>query len=239
MMTPTPNRRGGFTLVELVLAIGVCSIVVTAIGGVFFSAVRLRESTARAVEDGLPLEQALVIVRRDLQGVMLTPSTNKVMSGNFRVGDITSFGLNQNVNLELYTTTGTLHDNEPWAEVQLVTYRLRDNTDRSAAGKDLVRSVTRNLLATMTPTPEEHSLLGNVSSLEIECYDGSQWRNTWDTTQQETNLPTAVRFRIQQANTTRTLQPIELVIPINVQTTTNDASSAESSTNASASAATP
>ena len=34
-------------------------------------------------------------------------------------------------------------------------------------------------------------------TLEFDCYDGSQWRNTWDTSAGDTNLPVAVRVRIQ------------------------------------------
>ncbi len=224
MRNPRHNRRG-FTLIELVLAVGVCAIVVTAVGGVFFSAVRLRESTTRTVDEALPLEQAVVIVRRDLQGLMLTPSTNKVMAGDFRVGDITSFGLSQNVSIEMYTTTGTLHENEPWAEVQRVTYGLRDPADRTQPGKDLIRSVTRNLLSTVTPTPSDQLLLGGVNTLEFECYDGSQWRNTWDTTQSDTNLPVAIRLRLQLSGSTpddaRRQQPIELLVAIDPQISTN------------------
>jgi type II secretion system protein J len=222
------HHATGFTLMELLLAMAVSAMVLAAINALFFSAVRLRESVLDAVDNALPLEQALTVVRRDLQGVMLSPSTNRVMSGDFRVGEVSSYGLSQNVNIELYTTTGTLHDNEPWADVQRVTYRLRDAADRSSGtGKELVRSVTRNLLATITPTPDERVLLANIATLEIECYDGTQWRNTWDSTQQDTNLPVAVRMRILAAEPPPNPQPIELLVPINVQTTTNQTETGE------------
>ena len=64
---------------------------------------------------------------------------------------------------------------------------------------DLVRCVNRNLLATTTQTPEIQSLMGNVQTLQFDCYDGTQWRNTWDTSAGDTNLPVAVRVRIQLA----------------------------------------
>ncbi|HUJ72457.1 MAG TPA: prepilin-type N-terminal cleavage/methylation domain-containing protein, partial [Verrucomicrobiae bacterium] len=118
------RRRNGFTLMELVLAMGICAIVLAAINAIFFTALRLRETTSRTVDESLPVEQALATLRRDLQGAM-PPSTNGVMSGDFRVGDISSLGLNQNVSIELYATTGALHDNQPWGEVQRVTYELR------------------------------------------------------------------------------------------------------------------
>ncbi|MBM3860107.1 MAG: prepilin-type N-terminal cleavage/methylation domain-containing protein [Verrucomicrobia bacterium] len=226
-MRKTRQRAAGFTLMELLLAMGVSAVALAAINALFFSAIRLRETALDAVDNALPMEQALTVVRRDLQDVMLSPSTNRVMSGDFRVGDIGSIGFSESVNIELYTTTGTLRDHEAWAEVQRVTYRLRESNDRSSAGKELVRGVTRNLLATITPMPDEQVLLTNVKMLEIECYDGFQWRNTWDSTQNDTNLPVAVRMRILPSVPPANPEPIELLVPIQVQVTANETETEE------------
>ena len=201
---------GGFTLMELVLAMGICAIVLAAINAVFFSALRLRAVTMQAVDESLPVQRALATLRRDLQCAM-PPLTN---------------GLNQNVNIELYTTTGALHENEPWAEVQRVTYELKPSAaGASAPGKDLIRSVTRNLLATITPSPDDQWMMGNVASVDFDCYDGTQWRNAWDTTAGNTNLPVAVRVRIQlagnDADSPLSQQPIVIVVPIDTQSRTN------------------
>ena len=216
---------GGFTLMELVLAMGICAIVLAAINAVFFSALRLRAVTMQAVDESLPVQRALTTLRRDLQ-CATPPSTNGVLSGDFKVGDVTSLGLNQNVNIELYTTTGALHENEPWAEVQRVTYELKPSAaGASAPGKDLIRSVTRNLLATITPSPDDQWMMGNVASVDFDCYDGTQWRNAWDTAAGNTNLPVAVRVRIQlagnDADSPLSQQPIVIVVPIDTQSRTN------------------
>ena len=188
---------------------GVCAIVLAGVSGVFFSAVRLRDSATQAVDNALPVQRAVAILRRDLQGVMPV-SASGILAGNFKVGNVTSPGVNQNVAIELSTTTGVLHENEPWGDIQRITYELR----ATASGKDLVRSVTRNLLATITPVPEDQSLMGNVASLDFDCYDGAQWRTTWDTAVTDTNLPVAVRVRIQPAGGSRDQQPITLVVPV-------------------------
>jgi type II secretion system protein J len=232
-----PNRRrlvhqGGFTLMELMLAMGVCAIVLAAINGVFFGALRLREATIRAVDESEPAQLALTTMRSDLQSAM-SPTTNGVMTGDFRVGDITSAGMNQNVSIELYTTTGALHENEPWGDVQCVTYELRPSTGGAGnQGQDLVRSVTRNLLATITPVPEDQWMLGHVQNLTFDCYDGTQWRNSWDTTVSDTNLPIAVRVTIQLAGEgtgdPRAREPIVLTVPIDSQSRTNQVPTAGS-----------
>ena len=225
--SPVPPRRGlrAFTLIELVLAIGITAIVLVAINGIFFSAMHLRESVTEAVDGSLPVQQACDSLRRDLACAM-SPTTNGVFSGDFKVGGVTSLGLNQPVDIELYTTTGALHADEPWGEVQRVTYELRLPTDRSTPGKDLIRSVTRNLLATIPPQPDDQWLMGGVESIEYSCYDGTQWRDNWDTTGSDTNLPTAVRVRIQLAGNNGgpgNGQPLEIVVPIDSQSRTNTA----------------
>src|SRR5258708_6890088 len=67
------------------------------------------------------------------------------------------------------------------------------------SGKDLVRTINRNPLGTAGLNPEEHRLLGHVESLEFAGYDGANWRESWDTSLSDTNLPSALRVRIQLA----------------------------------------
>ena len=93
-------------------------------------------------------------------------------------------------------------DNAPWGDIQSVTYELRDPTDRNGRGKDLYRSVTRNLMAATTPDVDDQFMLSGVQSIKFSCFDGSQWQDTWDTTgvtSVNTNLPVAVRVHIQMA----------------------------------------
>ena len=93
---------------------------------------------------------------------------------------------------------------------------------------DLVRCINRNILATTTQTPEIQWLMGNVQNLQIDCYDGTQWQNTWDTSTANngnTNLPVAVRIRIllvaKQGEAARNQQPLEVLVPLVSQTRTN------------------
>ena len=192
------------------------------INAVFFTALRLRERTTEAVDDSLPVDQTLATLRRDLQGAM-PPSADGTLSGDFKVGGVASTGLNQPVDIELYTTTGALRDEEPWGEVQRVTYELKTSADRLAPGQDLIRSVTRNLLATTTPQPEDQFLMNGVQSIQFSCFDGTGWYDTWDSTV-TTNLPMAVRVRITRANRAGGNAPIEMVVPIDSQSRTNQTS---------------
>lgn len=218
----------GFTLIEMLLAIAICAIVLLAINGVFATAVRLRDKTSEAVEDSLPINRAVDTMSRDLKSAI---GPGGVLAGDFRCG-VQAAGATMGLSgqagsagLDFYTTTGAISDKAPWGDVQEVFYELKTPSDPSQAGMDLVRCVNRNLLATTTQTPQTQWLMGHVQSLEFDCYDGTQWRSTWDTSNGDTNLPVAVRVLIQLApkpgQDARSLQPLEIVVPLVTQSRTD------------------
>lgn len=214
-------RRPAFTLIELILAVAVMSIVLISINAVFFAALRLHDATNAAVNESLPIQQALTTMRRDLQGVM-PPTTNGIISGDFKVGAVQSTGLGLPVDIEISTTTGVMRDTEPWGDVQRVTYELKPPMDVTQPGRDLYRSVTRNVLATAPPQPDDQWLLSNVQSVEYACFDGTSWENYWDSTV-TTNLPLAIRVRIYMASGPNAGSPLEMVVPLDQQSPTNTA----------------
>ena len=206
----------------MILAIGVAAIVLIAANAVFFTALHLRDATSEAVDASAPVDQALIILRRDFQCAM-TPNTNGVLSGDFKIGNVTSTGITDPVAAEIYTATGALSENDPWGDVQRVTYELKDSTGGSA-GRDLYRSVTRNILTTATPDVEDQLMIRGVESVEFSGYDGAQWNDSWDTTAANTNLPVAVRVDIQLTGSGKSAAPIEILVPIDSQSCSNSTS---------------
>jgi type II secretion system protein J len=218
-----------FTLLEMILAVGVAAIVLLAVSAAFFTALHLQASTQAAVDEATPVDQALAVLRRDLECVVTpTNGTSKVLSGDFKVGQVSSLGINAPVAVEMYTATGALSSapDAPWGDIQRVTYELERPATGSTPGMELVRSVTRNLLSTLTPDVENQPLLSGVENIQFSCYDGVQWYNTWDTTDPtsgNTNLPLAVRVQIQMAagGGAGNRSPIEILVPIDSQSRTN------------------
>lgn len=213
----------------MILAIGVASIVLIAINAVFFTALHLRNATADAVDAAEPVDQALTIMRRDLQ-CAVPPKASGTLSGDFKIGNVTSTGISDPVSAEIYTADGALSANAPWGDIQRVTYELKDSAT-GATGKDLYRSVTRNLLTETTPDVKDQLMIRGVDSVQFSAYDGSQWLNTWDTTDTtsaNTNLPVAVRVDVQLAVSGKNTSPIEIVVPIDSQSRTNSTSTAGS-----------
>ena len=220
-----PQLVAGFTLIEMILAIGISAIVLISISSVFFSALRLRDAAADMVDAASPIDAAVTFLKRDLQcAVTPTNGTSKVLSGGFRAGNgLSSVGVSDPVAVEMFTASGALGESTPWGDIQRVTYELKTPAGAAATGRDLYRSVSRNLLAMSTPDVTEQLMLNGVASLKFSCYDGTQWNDTWDTTDpnsMNTNLPVAVRVDIQMAGRSD-LQPIEIVVPIDSQSRTN------------------
>ena len=227
----------GFTLMEMLLAVAICAIVLVAINGVFATAVRLRDRTSQAVEDSLPVNRALDIMEQDLKG---TVGPGGVLAGDFKCGAQAmgaTMGLSGeagNAGLDFFTSSGVISDRAPWGDLQEVFYELKAPADRNQVGMDLVRCVDRNILATtLQTTPDIQRLMGNVQNVQFDCYDGLQWQPTWDTSAgyPATNLPVAVRIRIQLATSPgqSAAEPMETIVPLVTQTRTNAVQSGASS----------
>jgi len=238
-LCPTPRSRklrphgvGAFTLLELLLAVMIFAIVLMAINTVFYSGLRLERATSRALDERVGLQQVLALLRRDLQGAV-PPNSNGVFTCDFRCGATRgsgALGSAQNRSLEFYTTTGALKADAPWGDLQRVRYALVSPADRTARGLDLVRTVTRNLLTTGEEDLDTQWLMGNIESLEFLSYDGTSWRDSWDTTLGDVGLPVAVRADFRLANTNQANavaasgEPLELLVPLTIQARTNVAS---------------
>ncbi len=239
---------------EVLLAVVVFSIVLAAINVVFYGAVRLRNKTAAALEAAVPQQHALAIIKRDLANIVLpggtlfgplqttasfgsqtNQSSQSGQSGQpaSSVGARPAAASNPNLGLgassqgqasaEFYTATGLIGDASPWGEVQKVSYYLAQPTN-NVVGRDLIRSVTRNLLPTLAEQPEDQWLMSGVESIFFTFYDGTQWGDSWDSTTQPTQLPLAIKVTIQLApeENERVLPaPIELVVPLPTQASTN------------------
>jgi type II secretory pathway component PulJ len=209
------------------------AMVLVAINAVFFTTMRMQESTDSVVDAAQPLQQALAVMRRDLRDVMPL-WTNSVMAGEFEV-EGTAKLTGQPVDLEIYTSTGVITADQPWGNVQQVCYSLRMPSDVTSPGKDLCRSVIRNVLATTPPMPQNQLLLSGVQRVEYSCFDGSQWQGSWDSNVM-TNTPLAVRVRLTMASAGgNTPRQYEMVVPLDAQYSTNQATTASATSSSSSS----
>ncbi len=207
-----------FTLIELVIALAISAVVLVAINTLFFGAMKLRARVTEAAEQNLPIDHAMTVMKQDLINIV-PPGTLAGPMGT----DATSVGMSQTPILEIYTASGSVSADAPWGDVQKIDYTLQTPTNRvNYAGRDLVRGVTRNLLAEVPPTPEPQTLLQNVQDLQFSYYDGTNWNNTWSTTL--SNIPLAIKVMIDfpvEKGSSFTRPPIEFVVPVVAFSNTN------------------
>jgi general secretion pathway protein J len=214
------RRSGrGFTLLELLLATAVGAVVLIVIQTVFFSALRLHNTTHERIDSDLGIQRALGIVRRDLAGLMHPGGmlSGQLQTTNFSstIGD--SFG--DRISPDIFTNSGKIDGWNPFAEVQMVAYFLAPSST-VAAGRDFVRVVTRNLLPVQETPGEPEVLLHGVNEATVEFCDGNGWTDEWDS-EVMSALPTAIRLRLTLAASELdrpAAEPIELVVPVFVTT---------------------
>lgn len=223
-----PGSRRGFTLLELLVATAVGAVVLLVVQTTFFGALRLNNSTHSRIDEDLVVQRALGIIRRDLAGIMLPGGTlsGELVSDNFSSSLSNTFG--EPVTPEIFTNSGKIDGWNPFSEVQLVTYALAPAAD-GGRGNDLVRVVTRNLLPVQEAEPESQVLLRGVEAASMLFYDGTAWIDSWDSATTQT-LPKALRFSLVMASRDggqNNLDPIDLVVPVLVMTTTSEAEAEE------------
>jgi len=212
------------------IAVAIFAVVLLAMHSVFFGAVQLRNRTSRAVDEAVPLEQTVALLRRDLQnlvppgGTFFGPLQSVPQTTNAATDPLVALGVRR-VSPDFYSASAVVDEFRPWAEVQKVAYGLVPPTNQSE-GLELVRAVTRNLLAPYPEPPELQYLLSGVEDVQFEFFDGAQWLTVWDSTVQPLGLPLAIRVRIARVperDRSVAPAPIELVIPVWVRPQTNRA----------------
>jgi type II secretion system protein J len=222
------RAAAAFTLIELLLALSIMSMILAAMSGVLYLAFHLQSTVTNSLEESMPVEKALLDIQRDLSSIVCNNASNNVMLiGSFQSINQTNL-LPGQIGPDFYTTGGEPDGLVPWGDIQKVDYLLAASTNRSLQGRDLVRAVTRNLLPinNMPTTPDrKRVVLSGVQEFKFTYYDGTTWENNWDSTQQ-TNLPSGIKVTIQMAaqgygRGAVAARSYELYIPVDVQMSTN------------------
>lgn len=200
MILPGPQhsrRLAAFTLLELTVASVMFAIIMAALGGVFFSTMKLRKRTDEMLKDSHQLQQALTIIKNDLRSATIPGG---VLSTNMSTSlELTGSGGGQ---FEFHAASGLLNTATPWIDIQRVSYFLRRPTEASNTnGMDLVRGTTRNLLAAAQEDFNEQILYHDVEQMAFEFWDGTSWLTDWDSTAQIesefASAPTAIRLSLE------------------------------------------
>lgn len=187
------TMRHGFSLIEVILALVIAALVMAAISPALVGTLRAQRQV-RTVLEPLAAEQATIAILRD--DLLATPQPNGSVTQPFSVAT-TQVGGHRGDTLT-FTTNGApaLHPSVAQRAPELgqatITWALRAADD--GRGLSWTRSRQANLLATgVRPEPIAEIMFDHVTELTIETLVGTAWTTTYDSTQHDDVLPTAVR----------------------------------------------
>lgn len=196
----------GFTLIEVLFAALAFAIVIAAVNTVFYGSMRLRERADEKQKESSPRLQSLELLKRDLRAAFYSESFR---ADRFQCEPSRGLGVLAD-QIQFFAKNGTTEQSAPWPDVQQIEYYLapvnepRENQNRL----ELVRAVTRNLLAPTYQLPVEQRLVSGVSSFQLSFFDGETWMTSWDSELQTPALPKAVQIYLEFAPTNRSSNPL-------------------------------
>src|SRR4051812_16816576 len=176
--------RSGFTLLELILAMAMISMLAVSLYATLRVAFKARESATSGIAPMRSANVALDLLGQDLESAL--PPTG-VLAGAFlgqHLGDVQS----SQDTVEFYCV-GSADSLDPpdAAGFRKIDVGLEPSTDGGSSM--LVRRITNNLLSPQEIQPAEEVLCRNVRSFSARYYDGTQWYDEWDSTQMGDVLP--------------------------------------------------
>src|SRR5438445_8032463 len=190
-MSRKPSQLG-FTLLELILAMGMISMLAVSLYATLRVAFKARDSATSGIAPMRSANIALDLLGQDIESAL--PPTG-VLAGAFlgqHLGDVQT----SQDTVEFYCIgSGDSLDPPNSCGFRKIDVGLEPAPDGHA--NLLVRRITNNLLSPQEIQPEEEVLCRNVRSFSIRYYDGTQWYEEWDSTQMGDVLPVAVQVDLQ------------------------------------------
>ena len=180
--------QSGFTLLELILAMGMISMLAVSLYATLRVAFKARESATSGIAPMRSANVALDLIGEDLESAL--PPTG-LLAGAFlaqHLGDVQ----NSQDTIEFYCI-GSSDSADPPNSAGFRKVDIGALASPDGKGYVLVRRITNNLLSPQEVTPEEEILCRKVRSFALRYYDGTQWYEEYDSTQMGDILPVAVQ----------------------------------------------
>jgi type II secretion system protein J len=195
--------QSGFTLLELILAMAMISMLAVSLYATLRVAFKARDSATAGIAPMRSTNIALDLLGQDLESAL--PPTG-LLAGAFlaqHLGDVQ----NSQDTVEFYCISSSDSLDAPnSAGFRKIDVGLIQSPD--GKGYLLVRRITNNLLSPQEVVPEDEILCRNVRSFALRYYDGAQWYEEWDSTQMGDLLPLAVQVDLQIQTGTDSQAPL-------------------------------
>jgi len=185
------RSRRGFTLIELVLALGMVAVLALTLSASMRIAFRMASSAEAAVVPGRDAQVSLNYLGNDLRNAM---QTGGQLAGTFEGTQNTDSRGHEADDVIFYSTSESPQHVAANGEIKMI-----ELTTEQASNGDfvLIRRVTRNLLSQVAANPDEEVICRGVSSFTLQYFDGTYWNPTWDSTAEDNTIPAAVQVTLE------------------------------------------
>lgn len=185
------ERRSNFTLLEMLVALVLMSVIAGALYSSLHIAFKARESASAVLEPVRRAELTITLIRRDIECAL--PPTG-LLAAEFVGEDATDAGGRDADTLLLHSSAGVPVEGRVASDIRRV--ELSCEPSESGEGNLIVRRTTTRLLAPETPEPVEEVLCRNVEAFDLRYFDGSGWMESWNSSGSGNALPEAVEVTI-------------------------------------------
>jgi type II secretion system protein J len=195
-------KRRAFTLLELIVATTIFTIVIAAAYSLFDSARGVTSRAELRTQLFQTARTALQAIEEDLKGAVMVASPNPTdlaFMGTNAGSDAKGLDRIEFVSVSRHTASAydiTVLDVVRGGDVAKVLYWIEQDTTREKHG--LVRERPKELLPPGGPVRREEDVVEiarDVVHLNLRYYDAGEWRDTWDSSQVR-RLPKAVELTV-------------------------------------------
>jgi general secretion pathway protein J len=193
----TRRAPRGFTLIEMMLAIGVLAMILTMLASSFSTVAHSKvhaEGRLMVDREGRALLWQLT---KELRNAVQTPYTASNV-GLFGNGHMSNGVPTDTMTLSTFSG-GHRKALTGMTPETIVSYNLASNPDQP--GCFILQRSQQSGLLTSAVTPQMTTLASNVLSLHFRYFDGQKWDESWESSSlpQGRQLPVAVAIQIQMA----------------------------------------
>lgn len=193
---------GGFTLLEVLIALLLLVLLAGALYGTYFSVSRATSAARERTGQLRDLRVTLDLLRRELSAAWYNGANRRL---HFVVEDRDVFGKPAST-LDFTAFTVPRQGSAPSSDVMSVRYHP---LERGESRLILYRQ-TRDLY--LESKTEPYPLTGGIEGFLVECHDGNAWVRSWDTALNG-RLPKAVRVTITVLVDDRPMSFNAMVLP--------------------------
>jgi type II secretion system protein J len=185
-----------FTLLELLVAMTMMSIIAASLYSSMSIGFKAKESAERVVEKGRAAEIAVELIKNMLTSSLIPDG---ILAGEFKGQDEQNEKGYDADNLVFHASDYAPEEGELASDIEKVEIGMDVRKD---TGEHVIyRKTTINLLSPATLDPDEEILCGGVRSLNLRYYNGSDWVDEWASADNDNSLPSAVEVTIVMENT--------------------------------------